>query len=66
MKTKDGSEVGSGAFGSKVVRVFAIALFVVSATALYSYMRVERVQSNIENVNQFYIPVLKHLKVIGG
>jgi signal transduction histidine kinase len=37
-----------------------------TAVSLYTFWRVDRVQENVAAVNQFYVPVLKHLNLLSG
>src|SRR4051794_305335 len=52
--------------GSRVVGGVIAMIAAVTAVSIYTFYRVERVQENVELVNQFYVPALKHLNLVNG
>lgn len=52
--------------GSRVVGGVIAMIGAITAVSIYAFYRVDRVQENVEVVNQFYVPVLKHLNVLTG
>ena len=52
--------------GSRVVGGIIAMILAVAAVSVYTFWRVERVQENVELVNRFYVPVLKHLNLLSG
>ena len=52
--------------GSRVVGGIIAMIVAVAAVSVYTFWRVERVQENVELVNRFYVPVLKHLNLLSG
>lgn len=52
--------------GARVVSGVIAMITAVAAVSVYTFWRVENVQSNVVLVNQFYVPVLKHLNLLTG
>lgn len=52
--------------GARVVSGVIAMITAVAAVSVYTFWRVERVQANVELVNQFYVPLLKHLNLLSG
>lgn len=51
---------------TKFVAGITAMLGVVFASSVYAFWRVDLVQENAQLVNQFYVPALKYLNMIGG
>ncbi|MEW6057499.1 MAG: ATP-binding protein [Bdellovibrionota bacterium] len=52
--------------GSRIIRGIVAIILAVSAGSFYTVWRIESVQKNVELLNQFYVPALKHLNLLGG
>lgn len=60
------SVTSSSLRGFQVAALVLIVFSLITITGLYSAWRIERVQKNVESVNQFYFPALKQLNLIHG
>ncbi|MBI2607133.1 MAG: GHKL domain-containing protein [Deltaproteobacteria bacterium] len=52
--------------GLRIVSAVMFMVAAVTAVSVFAYWRLDRVQQNVEAVNRFYVPALKHLNLIGG